>query len=92
MKNGKLISHLNLNNFRQQRHIATPSTLFVFTLVGTHFTMETSFPAPDTADILPDSWALHVVKPASIGIRRAGSPQPFLVAQMPMSRIICSRP
>jgi linoleoyl-CoA desaturase len=38
------------------------STLFVFTLVGTHFTMETSFPAPDEKGVLPGSWAMHVVK------------------------------
>lgn len=38
------------------------STVFVFTLVGTHFTMETAFPAPNAAGVLPDSWALHVVK------------------------------
>lgn len=38
------------------------STLFVFTLVGTHFTMETAFPAPDASGTLPGSWALHVIK------------------------------
>lgn len=41
---------------------AAVSSIFVLTLVGTHFAMETAFPAADENGKLPDSWALHVVK------------------------------
>lgn len=40
---------------------ATMSLLFVFLLVGTHFSDGASFPAPDAEGRIPTSWAEHAV-------------------------------
>src|ERR1700712_5280168 len=41
---------------------AAMSLVFIFLLVGTHFSTKASYPAPDAAGLLPTTWAVHVME------------------------------
>ncbi|HTT99940.1 MAG TPA: acyl-CoA desaturase [Rhizomicrobium sp.] len=41
---------------------AVQSLIFVFLLVGTHFSIEASFPKPDGSGTMPTSWAAHAIE------------------------------